>query len=70
MSLQAGAGGLEEARKVLLARWRQVREGWDDEVARRFGDDVIEPLLQDLGRAAEAMTAAATEEAQARRDCG
>ena len=69
MSLSAGAGGLEEARKVLLARWREVRSGWSDDVARRFEEDVIEPLAKDLTRGAEAMNAAATQASAARRDC-
>ncbi len=69
MSLSTGAGGLEEARKVLLARWHEVRSGWSDDVARRFEEDVIEPLAKDLTRSAEAMNAAATQASAARRDC-
>ena len=70
MSLPSGAGNLEEARKVLLARWREVRAGWDDDVARRFEEEVVEPLLKDLTRGAQAMMAAGAEAAAARNDCG
>ena len=70
MSLPTGAGNLEEARKVLLARWREVRTGWNDDVARRFEEEVIEPLVKDLARGSEAMTAAASEVSAAKNDCG
>ena len=70
MSLPTGAGGLEEARKVLLARWRDVRATWNDDVARRFEEEVVEPLAKDLTRGAEAMNAAAGQAAAAKRDCG
>ena len=69
MSLGTGLSVLTPARKALALRWDEVRRVWGDDAARRFEDEFIRPLEDDLRRAVDAMDRAQHAVQRARRDC-
>ncbi len=50
-NLQAGAGRLKEAWEKLTLRWADVREHWDDANAKRFEEQELQHLADELQRA-------------------
>ena len=56
MSVYAGQMKLKRASKDLLARWRETKTTWRDDVSRRFEEHHIVPLMTKL-RTAEAALA-------------
>lgn len=55
-NLTAGAGRLQEAAEVLRAEWQRVCDVWQDENARRFEDEELQPLAQALQTALPAIS--------------
>ncbi len=49
-----GASQLRSAQEALERAWLAVQESWHDENQQAFGEDRIEPLLQNLRRALDA----------------
>lgn len=70
MSSTVSQSRLKDALRDLKARWEVVRGDWDDQAARDFGKDVIEPLEQRILSAMGAMNKMGEVIAAARRDCG
>ncbi|MEM9419685.1 MAG: hypothetical protein AAGA25_11640 [Planctomycetota bacterium] len=69
MSLGVGASTLNDARKALNARWDELRRSWDDAAARKFEQDFIRPMDQDLKQAIDAMIQAQQSVQRARQEC-
>jgi len=69
MSLGVGISTLTDARKALNARWDELRRTWDDAAARKFEQDFIQPMDQDLRQAIDAMTHAQQVAQRARQEC-
>ena len=49
-NLQAGIGRLKEAWDVLSVRWLEAREHWQDANARRFEEQELQHLAEELQR--------------------
>ena len=49
-NLQAGVGRLKEAWDVLNRRWLDAREHWQDDNARRFEEEELHHLAEELQR--------------------
>ena len=46
---------LQHALKALNIRWEQTQESWQDNVARKFGDEYIEPVPPQVDAALKAI---------------
>lgn len=55
MSLRTAQHQLKDASKNLDVRWRALRESWNDEAARTFERDVIDPIDPAVRHAISAM---------------
>jgi len=53
--LNTGASKLDEAADSLQIAWREAGEHWDDETARKFLQDYLEPLAPRVTRALDAI---------------
>ncbi len=69
MGCQEGRGALARAMKDLMLRWAETRSQWDDVNARRFEQERLLSLEQDLRAAVGAMDTMAILLQQIRRDC-
>lgn len=69
MSLSAGIGKLRDSSKHLLGHWNEVQSSWQDENARRFYENHIEPLLAQVRMVELAMSQMAATVQKVRRDC-
>ena len=69
MSIGVGISTLSDARKVLMARWDQLRRTWDDEAARRFEQQFILPADRDLKQAIDAMSQTQRAAQRAQQEC-
>lgn len=69
MSLPSGIGKLRDASKHLLQQWHEAQSSWQDENARRFFDNHLEPLLAQVRVVELAMSQMATTLHKVRRDC-
>lgn len=69
MSLSAGIGKLRDSSKHLLGHWTEVQSSWQDENARRFYENHIEPLVAQVRMVELAMSQMATTVQKVRRDC-
>ncbi|MBB6428337.1 hypothetical protein [Algisphaera agarilytica] len=69
MSLGVGASTLNDARKALNARWDELCRSWDDAAARKFEQEFIRPMDQDLKQAIDAMIQAQQSVQRARQEC-
>jgi hypothetical protein len=70
MSLNVAKANLADALKKLRMRMDRVRESWDDEAARRFSREVIDPLDAKVIAAAQGLDHVADLTAAVKRDCG
>jgi hypothetical protein len=70
MSANVAKSNLIDAMKQLRMRWARIRETWQDDAARKFEKEVIDPLEPAILQAARSMEHAAELMAQARRECG
>lgn len=69
MSTHAAQAKLKDANEVLQAKWRRVREHWQDDAADAFKNEFIEPLPGKIRSAMEAMGRIGEMLAAAKRDC-
>jgi hypothetical protein len=69
MSLSASKGMVADAAKQLIAAWRTARRDWDDDAARWFEAEFLEPVSPKVRSAVGAMDKLASLAAQAERDC-
>ncbi|MBL8830449.1 MAG: hypothetical protein JNM18_25975 [Planctomycetaceae bacterium] len=60
---------LQHALKTLRIRWEQTQETWQDHVARKFGDEYIEPIPPQVDSALKAINRLTTVFAHAREEC-
>jgi hypothetical protein len=61
---------LVDALKKVRRRWEHVREHWDDDAARQFQKDFLDPLEGRVIAAAKALDHVAELAAAVRRECG
>ena len=69
MGVNEGRGTLARAMKDLLQRWQDTKADWDDSVAKRFEQERLLMMEQDLRSAVGAMDTMAVLLGQIRRDC-
>jgi hypothetical protein len=69
MGCHEGRGALARAMKDLMIRWAETRSQWDDANARRFEQERLLGLEQDLRAAVGAMDTMAILLQQIHRDC-
>jgi hypothetical protein len=60
---------IADAARELKAAWAKARRDWDDETARRFEAEFLEPLAPKLSATIEAMDRIAATSARAEREC-
>ncbi|MEX2218137.1 MAG: hypothetical protein WD749_05200 [Phycisphaerales bacterium] len=70
MSVAVAKANLADALKKLRQRWDRAREHWDDETARQFQRDYIDPLESRVVAAAKALEHVSEMMATVRRECG
>jgi hypothetical protein len=58
-----------DAAKQLVDAWRVARRDWDDDMARWFEAEFLEPLSPRIREAIAAMDTLGSMNAQAERDC-
>jgi hypothetical protein len=69
MGVHEGRGALARAIKDLMNRWQETRSEWDDSVAKRFEEQRLIALQQDLKSAVGAMDTMLVLLQQVRREC-
>ena len=69
MSVIAGIAKLRDSTKKLRREWLEVQTSWQDENARRFHENHLEPLLAQVRIVEMAMSHMAATVHKARRDC-
>lgn len=69
MSLSVSKGMVIDAAKQLNRSWEKARRDWDDDTARAFHAEFLDPLPGKLRAAVEAMDALAAASARAEREC-
>lgn len=70
MSANVAKANLLDALKQLRARFDIIKHTWEDEAAKRFEREVIDPLEPRILSAVKGMEHVAELMAQVRRDCG
>jgi len=69
MGMGVSRGMVHDAAKQLKLAWSQARAQWDDDVAREFEEEHLEPLAAKIRAAVTAMDTLAAAEERARREC-
>jgi len=69
MSLSVGRAMVTDAAKQLHRAWAKTRETWDDETARRFEEELLEPLSPKIRSAVDAIERLSTAANKAEREC-
>lgn len=69
MSLGVSKGMVADAAKQLINAWRTARRDWDDDMARWYEREFLEPISPKIRSAVGAMDKLASLAAQAERDC-
>lgn len=69
MSLSVSKGIIVDGAKQLKIAWTRARRDWDDEMAKEFEQEFLEPLPSKLRSALEAMEMLAAASARAEREC-
>lgn len=69
MSLGVSKAMVADAATQLIAAWRTARRDWDDEKARWFEHEFLEPISPKVRGAVGAMDKLAALAIQAERDC-
>lgn len=69
MSASTGRAMLADANKQLMTAWARAREHWNDEAARRFEANYLEPLAPKVRMTQGGMEKLAEATAAARRAC-
>lgn len=68
--IQSGAGRLKEAWDDLAARWGQTRDYWQDANARRFEEEELQKIADELERVLPVISRMSQVIAQAERELG
>lgn len=69
MSANVAKANLHDAYKQLRARFDVIKNTWDDDAARRFQREVIEPIEAPILTAIKGMEHVGELMSQVRRDC-
>lgn len=69
MSLGVSKGMVADAAKQLINAWKIARRDWDDDKARWFEAEFLDPLSPKIRGTVSAMDKLASVAAQAERDC-
>ena len=69
MSMNSAHSRLKRAQKDLLNRWDATRQCWHDENARHFAEEHLEPLMDRVTAAHDAMVHLESILAALRHDC-
>ena len=70
MSMHSAYARLKRAEKELIIRWELTQSAWQDENARKFAKDRLDPLLDRVHAAHEAMVHLETILTTVRHECG
>ena len=70
MSVAVAKANLVDALKKLRQKWDRAREHWDDEAAKQFQKDYIDPLESRVIGAAKSLDHVAELMTTVRRECG
>lgn len=70
MSLGVSKGLVVDAAKKLKAAWLKTRRDWDDDMAKRFEAEFLDPLPSKIKSAVDGMDNLAAITARAERECG
>ena len=70
MSLGTSKGMVADATKQLIDAWKLARRDWDDDTARWFEAEFLEPIGPKVRSAIAAMDKLAAMTARAERECG
>ena len=70
MSLSVAKANLSDALKQLRMKMDRIRDSWDDDAARRFVREVIDPLDAKVLMASKGLDHVAELTAAVKRDCG
>lgn len=68
MSIRTARFTIQDATKVLLTQWAEVREQWDDSAARAFEARYIEPIEPAVRAGLSAMEQLEEQVGRARRE--
>jgi hypothetical protein len=69
VSIGASKGMVADAAKQLITAWKATRRDWDDDAARWFEREFLDPVSPKIRSAVSAMDKLASLAAQAERDC-
>lgn len=69
MSALGAAARLLDVEKRLKEQWAEARVAWRDEQARRFDEEIIQPLLSRLRLTERALSELSSTLRQVHRDC-
>ncbi|USN99567.1 MAG: hypothetical protein H6810_02550 [Phycisphaeraceae bacterium] len=69
MSLGTSKGMVADASKQLIEAWKLARRDWDDDMARWYETEFLEPLSPKIRNAVEAMDKLSAITTRAERDC-
>ena len=69
MSVHAGQVRIKRAATRLVAQWQESRSLWRDDVAQRFEDEQLAPLLSKIRAADAALSHMTRVLEKVRRDC-
>jgi hypothetical protein len=69
VSMNSAHNRLKRAEKDFRICWEETRRLWQDEAARKYGDEVLEPLLARARAAHDAMIHLETVLTVLRHDC-
>lgn len=67
--MSSGSARLQHAMKTLQERWDLTREKWDDQVARDFEKNTLDPLDHMVKHALRGMQSISEVLTKARQDC-
>ncbi len=70
MSITSSAAGLAQSRRDLFIHWQAVSQIWQDERAKNFHRDYLEPVDPAVRRACDAITEMSAILERAMRECG
>lgn len=69
MSMNSAHNRLKRAEKDFRIQWEQARQAWQDDVARKYAEDFLEPLLTRVRAAHDAMIHLESVLIKLRHDC-
>lgn len=70
MSISTAKANLTDATKKLMAAWDRVSASWDDDAAKQFHKDVIEPITARINSAMKGIDHVGDLVDRVKRECG